>query len=139
MSSETISLSGVWSNSILINSQKLLTESIGPHYLELGDFKFNPDFEFQYTLKRSLKHVINILLEIKYMGCYMEGMDTVDTSMGEGDRATELEVVEREPEGVVLARHWTSDGAARHRQTRREWKELAKKSEEESKNMMKEV
>jgi hypothetical protein len=27
----------------------------------------------------------------------------------------ELEVAEREPEGVVLARHWTGDGAARQR------------------------
>jgi hypothetical protein len=44
----------------------------------------------------------------------MEGMDTVDSDMRE-DRITELEVVERESEGVVLARHWTSDGAARHR------------------------
>jgi hypothetical protein len=26
-----------------------------------------------------------------------------------------LEVVKREPEGVVLVRHWTGDGAARHR------------------------
>jgi hypothetical protein len=43
-----------------------------------------------------------------------EGMDTVDTGMGE-DRAAELEVVERESEGVMLARHWTGDGAARHR------------------------
>jgi hypothetical protein len=34
----------------------------------------------------------------------VEGMDTVDTGMGE-DRAVELEVVERESEGVVLARH----------------------------------
>jgi hypothetical protein len=41
-------------------------------------------------------------------------MDMVDTGMGE-DRADELEVVERESEGVVLARHWTGDGAARHR------------------------
>jgi hypothetical protein len=47
-----------------------------------------------------------------------------------------LEVVEREPEGVVLVRHWTGDGAARHRQTRWEWKELVKKSEEESENVM---
>jgi hypothetical protein len=31
------------------------------------------------------------------------------------DRAAELEVVEREPEGVVLARHWTGDGVTRHR------------------------
>jgi hypothetical protein len=35
-------------------------------------------------------------------------MDTVDTDMRE-DRATELKVVERESEGVVLARHWTDD------------------------------
>jgi hypothetical protein len=44
----------------------------------------------------------------------VEGMDTVDTDMGE-DRAAELEVVEREPDDVVLARHWTSDGAVRYR------------------------
>jgi hypothetical protein len=31
-------------------------------------------------------------------------MNTVDAGMGE-DRAAELKVVEREPEGVVLARH----------------------------------
>jgi hypothetical protein len=55
----------------------------------------------------------------------VEGMNTVDTGMGE-DRAAELEVVEREPEGVVLVRHWTDDGAARHRQTRQEWEELVK-------------
>jgi hypothetical protein len=40
-------------------------------------------------------------------------MDTVDTGMGK-DRAAELEVVEKEAEGVVLARHRTDDGAARH-------------------------
>jgi hypothetical protein len=43
----------------------------------------------------------------------VEGMDMVDTGMGE-DRATELEVVEREPKGMVLVRHWTGAGAARH-------------------------
>jgi hypothetical protein len=37
-------------------------------------------------------------------------MDMVDTGIGE-DRVAELEVVEREPDGVVLVRHWTSDGA----------------------------
>jgi hypothetical protein len=35
-------------------------------------------------------------------------------------------VVEREPEGVILTRHWTGDGAVRHRRTRREWEELTK-------------
>jgi hypothetical protein len=55
----------------------------------------------------------------------VEGIDMVDNGMGE-DRTAELEVVEREPEGVVLARHWTGDEAARHRRTRREWEELAK-------------
>jgi hypothetical protein len=34
----------------------------------------------------------------------VEGMDTVDTSMEE-DRAAELEVIEREPEGAMLASH----------------------------------
>jgi hypothetical protein len=43
----------------------------------------------------------------------VEGMDTVDTGMGE-DRVAELEMVERALEGMVLARHWTDDGAARH-------------------------
>jgi hypothetical protein len=55
----------------------------------------------------------------------VEGMDTVDIGMGE-DRAAKLEVVEREPESMVLARHWTGDGAAMHHRTRREWEELAK-------------
>jgi hypothetical protein len=41
-------------------------------------------------------------------------MSTVNTGMGE-DRAAELVVVEREPEGVVLVRHWTVDGEVRHR------------------------
>jgi hypothetical protein len=52
-------------------------------------------------------------------------MNTVDSGMKE-DRTTELEVVEREPEGVILTRHWTGDGAVRHRRTRREWEELTK-------------
>jgi hypothetical protein len=52
-------------------------------------------------------------------------MDTVDTGMGE-DRAAELEVVEREPEGAVLVMHWIGDGAARHRRTHREWEDLTK-------------
>jgi hypothetical protein len=52
-------------------------------------------------------------------------MDTVNTGMGE-DRAAELEVVEREFEGVVLVRHWTGDGVVRHHRTHREWEELAK-------------
>jgi hypothetical protein len=55
----------------------------------------------------------------------VKGMDTVDTGMGD-DRAVELGVVEKEPEGVVLARHWTGNGAARHRRTRWEWEELVK-------------
>jgi hypothetical protein len=52
-------------------------------------------------------------------------MDTLDTGIGE-DRVAELEVVEREPDDVVLVRHWTDGGEARHRRTRWEWEELAK-------------
>jgi hypothetical protein len=44
----------------------------------------------------------------------VEVMDIVDSGLGE-DKTTELEVVERDFKGVVLARHWTSDGASRHR------------------------
>jgi hypothetical protein len=46
----------------------------------------------------------------------VDGMDIVDSGMGE-DRTAELKVVQREPEGVVLARHWTGDGATRYRRT----------------------
>jgi hypothetical protein len=55
----------------------------------------------------------------------VEGMETVDTGVRE-NIAAELEVVERKPEGVVLARHWTGDGAMRHRWTHWEWEELTK-------------
>jgi hypothetical protein len=55
----------------------------------------------------------------------VKDMNTVDTGMRK-DRATKLEVVERELEDVVLVRHWTDDGAVRHHRTRRECKELAK-------------
>jgi hypothetical protein len=55
----------------------------------------------------------------------VKGMDMVNTGIGE-DRAAELEVVERGSEGVVLVRHWTGDGVARHRRTRQEWEEHTK-------------
>jgi hypothetical protein len=41
----------------------------------------------------------------------VEGMDMMDTGMGE-DRSVELEVVEREPEGAVLARHWIGEASS---------------------------
>jgi hypothetical protein len=57
----------------------------------------------------------------------VDGMDMEDSGMGE-DMMVESEVVEREPEDVELelARHWTGDGAARHRRSHREWEELVK-------------
>jgi hypothetical protein len=55
----------------------------------------------------------------------VEGMDREDSDMGE-DMTVEVEVVEREHEGVVLAMHWIGDGAKRHQQGHREWEELAK-------------
>jgi hypothetical protein len=44
-------------------------------------------------------------------------MDREDSSMGE-DMTVEVEVVERESEGVVSTRHWTGDEATRHRRAR---------------------
>jgi hypothetical protein len=55
----------------------------------------------------------------------VEGMDREDSGMRE-DMAVEMEVVERESEGMVLMRHWTGNVAARHRQAHQEWEELAK-------------
>jgi hypothetical protein len=59
-------------------------------------------------------YLMNQRSEVESMDMVEEHLDMVDTSMGE-DRATELEVVEREPKGVVLARHWIGNGAVRHR------------------------
>jgi hypothetical protein len=55
----------------------------------------------------------------------MEGMDGEDNDMRE-DMTVEVEVVEREHEGVVLAKLWTDDRAERHRSARQEWEELMK-------------
>jgi hypothetical protein len=63
-------------------------------------------------------HPMNHRLEV-------EGIDREDSSMRK-DMMVEVEVVGREPEGVVLARHWNGDGATRHRRTRQEWEELVK-------------
>jgi hypothetical protein len=54
-------------------------------------------------------------------GMNMEGMDMVEDMTAEVD----MEVVEREHKGVMLAKHWIDDGAERHRQTHQKW-ELAK-------------
>jgi hypothetical protein len=45
--------------------------------------------------------------------------------MGE-DMTVEMEVVEREHKGMVLARHWTGDGVERHWRAHQKWKELVK-------------
>jgi hypothetical protein len=50
----------------------------------------------------------------------VEGIDREDSDM------VEVDVVEREHEGVVLARHCISDGVERHRQAHQEWEELTK-------------
>jgi hypothetical protein len=49
----------------------------------------------------------------------VEGMDRVDSDIGE-NMTVEVEVVEREHEGVVLVSHWTGDGAERHQRARQE-------------------
>jgi hypothetical protein len=43
----------------------------------------------------------------------VEGIDMIEDTMTEVD----VDVVEREHEGVVLVKHWTDNGAERHRQT----------------------
>jgi hypothetical protein len=55
----------------------------------------------------------------------VESINREDSDMGE-DTTVEVDVVEREHEGVVLARHWTDDGVERYWRARREWDELVK-------------
>jgi hypothetical protein len=66
MSSETISLFIVWSNSIPINSKKLLTELIDPHYTEAYKLRIQILILKSIKILGSLKHVINIILQIRY-------------------------------------------------------------------------
>jgi hypothetical protein len=56
---------------------------------------------------------------VQFLYCYFAISRTIPSS-------AELEVVEREPEDVVLARHWTDDGATRHCRTRQEWEKIVK-------------
>jgi hypothetical protein len=49
----------------------------------------------------------------------VEDIDMEDIDMVE-DMTTEVDVVEREHEGVVLMRHWIDDEAERHRRTHQE-------------------
>jgi hypothetical protein len=69
MSSETISLFVVWSDSAPINSKKSLTELNGPHCTELKTSDLTLDLEIHQHLG-SLKHVINIIMWIRDTRCY---------------------------------------------------------------------
>jgi hypothetical protein len=64
--------------------------------------------------ERSLNHQLEV-----------ESIDREDNDMWE-DMTIEVEVVEREHEGVVLARHWTGNVAEMHQRAHQEWKELVK-------------
>jgi hypothetical protein len=55
----------------------------------------------------------------------VEGIDREDSDMGE-DMTVEMNVVEREHEGVVLVMHWTGDGGEMHRRAHWEWKKFVK-------------
>jgi hypothetical protein len=44
----------------------------------------------------------------------VEGIDSEDTDIEE-DMTIEVEVVEKEHNGMVLTTHWTGDGAEMHR------------------------
>jgi hypothetical protein len=55
----------------------------------------------------------------------VESMDREYSDMG-ADMRVEVEMVEREHDSMVLVRHWTGDGAERHRRAHQEWKELVK-------------
>jgi hypothetical protein len=89
------SMNMVGSNMVEVDSMDMVDEHFHP-------MNHRPKVEGMDTVEEHF-HPMNHRPEV-------EGMDTVDTGMGE-DRATELEVVEREPEGVVLVRHWTGEAS----------------------------
>jgi hypothetical protein len=53
-----------------INSQKLLTVLIGPHYIETHKLRIQNQILKYTEVLGSPKHVINIILQIRYMVCY---------------------------------------------------------------------
>jgi hypothetical protein len=69
MPSGTISLIRVETNSAPIYYEKLTTELNDPHYTEFGRLNLTPDLEIHQHLG-SFKHVINIIMWIRDMGCY---------------------------------------------------------------------
>jgi hypothetical protein len=58
----------VWSNLIPINSQNLLTKSIGQHYTETYKLRIQILILKFMKLLGYFKLVINIILQIRYMG-----------------------------------------------------------------------
>jgi hypothetical protein len=92
----------VGSNMVEVDGMDTLEEYFHP-------MNHRPEVEGMDTVEEHF-HPINHRSEVG-------SMDTVDTGTWE-DRAGELEVVEKEPKGVMLARHWTGDGAVRHHRTR---------------------
>jgi hypothetical protein len=69
MSSGTIYLLRVGTNSAPINSEKSTSELNGPHFTEFGRLNLTLDLEIHQYLG-SLKHVINIIMWIRNTGCY---------------------------------------------------------------------
>jgi hypothetical protein len=66
----TIYLLRVWSEYAPINSEKSTTELNDPHFTEIGTLRIlTLDLEI-YQHLGSLKHVINIIMWIRDMGCY---------------------------------------------------------------------
>jgi hypothetical protein len=63
----------VWYNSIPINSQKLLTELIGLHYTETYKPRIRILILKSIEILGSLKHVTNLILQIRYMGVLQVG------------------------------------------------------------------
>jgi hypothetical protein len=90
------SMNMVDSNMVDVDNMDTMEEHLHP-------MNHRPEVDGMDTVEEHF-HLMNHRPEV-------ESIDTMDTGMGE-DRADELEVVEREPEGAVLARHWIGNGAA---------------------------
>jgi hypothetical protein len=93
MSSGTISLLRVWSNSIPLNSEKSTTELNDPHFIEIGRLNLTLDLEIQQW-SNPFKQVINIIIWIRDTWCYRVPLSSFYIQW--------VEVIRKVPKSVII-------------------------------------
>jgi hypothetical protein len=76
------------------------------HYLPMNH---RPEVEDMYMVEVGVMDTVEEHYHPMNHRSEAEGMDREDSGMGK-DMTVEVEVVERDHDGVLLARYWTGDG-----------------------------